>query len=124
MDKIAINLLAGINQIKIYHFQTPSYARHKTSDKLFTHLVDNMDRFMEVLQGIVGERVYFKIDNITIANMNDDNIVNFLNIFKEWLTVDLLEHLAVLNALSTDLMTIRDEMLSDINQTMYLFTFL
>lgn len=47
-----IKLFEVQNQVKIYHFQTKSYARHKASDTLFTSLVTNIDRFGEVLQSV------------------------------------------------------------------------
>lgn len=118
---IAVTLLAYQNAIKIYHWQTPKYARHKASDKLFNTMLDKIDQFVEVLQGSWGLRINFaqKID-IPINNMTDANIVETLNIFKGWLSTNLP---SMLRPTDTDLINIRDEMLSAINQSLYLFTF-
>ena len=48
--EIILKMLQVQNQVKIYHFQTGSYARHLASDRLFTSLVNNIDRFAEVFQ--------------------------------------------------------------------------
>jgi hypothetical protein len=39
------------NQIKIYHWQTMKYPRHKATDKLVDKLDDNIDMFVEVYMG-------------------------------------------------------------------------
>ena len=56
---IAVTLLAYQNMIKIYHWQTPKYSRHKASDKLFKNMVEKFDQLVEVLQGSWGTRISF-----------------------------------------------------------------
>lgn len=118
---IAATLLAYQNMIKIYHWQTPSYSRHKASDKLFNIMLEKIDQFVEVLQGSWGVRINFlqKID-IPLNNMSDANIVEILKIFKNWLSIQLP---SMIDSTNTDLLNIRDEMLSSINRSLYLFTF-
>lgn len=43
-------------QLRLYHWQTPSYARHRASDELAATLADLSDRFVEALAGMSGAR--------------------------------------------------------------------
>ena len=121
MDKILIKLLEVQNQIKIYHWSTHVYARHMASDKLFNQLVLNIDRFIETIQGSQNKRIKLSSGSkITISNKTDLSIVSYLKDFIQWLSIDLPE---MLNTYDTDLLNIRDEILGDVNKTIYLFTF-
>ena len=118
---IVVSLLMVKNTVKIYHFQTPSYARHKASDKLFATLTDKIDQFMEVLQG--SWRVRIKLEpgiSMPLMNTTDGNITTILEEFSSWLIQDLPK---MLRPQDSDLMNIRDEILSSVSQTLYLFTF-
>ena len=42
------------DQIKIYHWQTMSFPRHKATDELVGKLDDNIDKFVEVYMGKYG----------------------------------------------------------------------
>jgi len=41
-------------QIKIYHWQTMTYARHKATDDVLKELDENIDMFVEVYMGKYG----------------------------------------------------------------------
>lgn len=41
-------LLKMLDEIKVYHWKTNSYARHKTSDKLYSKLQPSVDKFVEM----------------------------------------------------------------------------
>lgn len=118
-----IILLEVQNQVKIYHFQTKSYARHMASDRLFTSLVTNIDRFGEVLQSESRIKLN-KVSKLTVQNLNDKQMFSYLSDFASWLT-DILPKLIgnTKRKYSEDLMNIRDEILADVNQTLYLFSF-
>lgn len=132
MDKVYSDVLHTflniINQIKIYHWQTFSYARHKATDELYGELNDLIDKFVEVLTGrIIIERndskFRIKVDTYRfklIDFTNENEGTNFLIIIKDILEKDL-NLLKVLEG-NTDLINIRDEMLSLINKNGYLFT--
>jgi hypothetical protein len=116
-----------INQIKLYHWQTHSYARHKATDELFDKLNMLIDKFIETLTGrIILEKndiqYRIKINNkrIKIHDMIDNSGLELLSMIKNVLERDTCL-LAILEN-NTDLQNIRDEMLADINQNAYLFT--
>ena len=56
IGELARGLLGVTMQLKVYHWQTPSYARHKASDALVASLTDKTDKIIEVLQGAAGKR--------------------------------------------------------------------
>lgn len=112
------------NQIRVYHWQTNSYARHKATDSLLGKLDDNVDKFMEVYQGKYGK---LKIGNgspieTASGHLTDDQAVLYLKEAIKFLSS--LEIEGILAPKDTDLLNIRDEIVGDINQTLYLFTFM
>ena len=123
LGNIAIVFLGIRDNVKIYHWQTKSYSRHKASDKLSNLLGDLMDKFLEVMQGSRNKRI--QIGNelpIIIKNQTDTSIVTILKQFRDWLIKnDGLP--SFLTKTDTELLNIRDEILAAVNQTLYLFTF-
>lgn len=104
-------------QMKMYHFQTLEYGAHKAVDSYLSKFTDNLDKFMEVAQGIFGK---FKIKylDIKFETLNDQNIVENLNKF-----INILRNCDQFINTYTELTNIRDEMVGDINQLKYLLTF-
>jgi hypothetical protein len=123
IGEIAMIFLAFRDQLKIYHWQTLSYARHKASDKLVDDITDQIDRFMEVLQGSRNLRLLLtsKSGKIKFTNQHDENATATLVAFREWLTIGLP---SMLKPFGKDLTNIRDEMLESVNNTIYLYTLL
>lgn len=117
---IAEIFLHFLSQVRLYHWQTYSFSRHKASDELYTAMSGLIDQFIETYQGKY-KRVHVSTKAyIPVFNLDDKKILDYLVDFKEFLLVDLEEHLD--NMKNSDLFNIRDEMLSKINQTLYLFT--
>ena len=122
IGEVALYLMYIRDQMKIYHWQTSSYARHKASDTFVDNLSDKMDKFIEVMQGLENQRLDIsKTKQFQLKNKSDQNINEILKEFREWLVVDLLKYLNKHKS-NADLITIRDEILSDVDQTLYLFT--
>ena len=109
------------NSLKLYHWSTNKYSRHIASDTLFNNIILSSDRFMETYQGKYGKinaGIEFQLSNKVL---NDLEIIGFLTEAKNWLQNIILNK--ILNGNDTDLLNIRDELLGNINQTLYLFTF-
>jgi hypothetical protein len=120
IGEIALNLIYVRDQLKVYHWSTTNYARHIASDNLVNNLTLKMDQFMEVIQGTENKRLILKKSTeFNISVETDKSVVNLLNKFKIWLT-DILPTYIKKN--NTDLFNIRDDILSDVNNTLYLFT--
>lgn len=104
--------------IQLYHWLTLSYARHVGSDKLFKNLLESIDKFIEVYIGIYGRPNIIK-ENIQIRRMSDDEIIVYLKKTIDFLNKNLLTYISKNN---TDLLNIRDDLIAQINQAIYLFT--
>ncbi len=105
--------------IKLYHWQTTSYARHKATCDLHGVLTDLSDQFIEVFMGKY-ERPEFK-DSFTVMvkELSDKNAKDLLEEYSNVLKKEVSKYIKTSD---TDLMNIRDEMLAAINKTIYLFT--
>ena len=103
--------------LKLYHWNTESYARHVASGTLFDGIILAMDNFIEVYQGRYG-KVFTHIE-MNIDAPSDSQIIKILNEAKTFL-FGLNEELNT--ETDTDLLNIRDDILSQINKTLYLFT--
>lgn len=116
-----------INQIKLYHWQTLSYARHKATDDLYSELNELIDKFVEVLTGrVIIEtnnktfRIAINSTKLKLYDFIDTEGTNFISIIKDILEKDV--NLLKILVNNTDLLNIRDEMLAVVNKTSYLFT--
>jgi hypothetical protein len=117
--EIVTIMLTLRNQIKVYHWQTMKFPRHKATDNLVDKLDDNIDKFVETFMGKHGRPNFRKTASIKIHNFHDKDGPAFLKSAVAWLSKSLPK---LLEKEDTDLLNIRDEILSDINQARYLFT--
>ena len=105
------------SQIKLYHWQTRSFAEHKATDDLVKALDTNIDKFIEVYMGRYG-RPYIR-KTLPVKNLTVTGIRAFITKSDEWLASSLPR---MLKKNDSDLLNIRDEILADLNQIKYLFT--
>ncbi len=104
--------------MRIYHWQTKSFAEHSAFGDAYSNLDELIDEFMEVYIG-KNERPVAK-DKFNISLMNiSENKVSVINAFIDVLTQDLPQ---ALDERDTDLLNIRDEMLGLLNKLKYLLT--
>jgi hypothetical protein len=126
--EITVRFLEMIVMIKLYHWKTYTYATHIATDDLYSKVNKNMDKFIEVLLGKVGNRInLLKTNSIKLKDFNSsaDDTKKFkheIDKFKEYL-VNLNSNPFMVKMTNYDLYNIRDEILSDLNQFLYLFTF-
>ena len=107
-------------QIKLYHWQTHSYSRHRATDEVIESLDKNIDEFVEVYMGKYGRpKMTTKSGTIHVGNMSEKTAVGFI---KKCITALLSDVVKGLSENDTDLINIRDEMLGDLNKLLYLFT--
>lgn len=100
---------------KLYHWNTTSYSRHKATDNFNGKFLELVDKFTEVFIGTYNMKP--QITEIIInKDFLTDNGIQKLFIFTR-------KYLISFNnmSLSSDLLNIRDEILAEINQTLYLF---
>lgn len=110
-----------LNVVKLYHWKTHSFPEHKNTDELYTRLNEHIDKFVEVLLGKDESRIKKwerKMDIVQADNSKQfkDRIYEY----REFL-IDLNKFFD--SKRDSDLLNIRDEILGDINQFLYLMTF-
>ena len=121
MSKLLTVFLSIQQQIRLYHWKTMSYSRHIASGQLYTSIDTLIDKFIETFQGKMdGKRIDYETISITLYSVNDNEMINILKDFKEFLVSDVEK--IVKGMSNTDLKNIRDEILAQVNQTLYLFS--
>lgn len=108
-----------LNNIKLYHWKTTSFARHKAMDDLHGSMSDLVDQFMEVYIGKYGRTKINSMAAVTIKNINDDNAEEHIRNWVKFLESGLVDFV---DEYDSDLLNIRDEMLGLLNKTLYLCT--
>lgn len=121
-SEITHKFLEMLNTIKLFHWKTYSYATHKATDDLYAKLGDNIDKFIEILLGKAQNRIQFKPRNIYLKDItNPQEFKREIESYKSYL-VGLNNHKGLKTMSNTDLFNIRDEILGDLNQFLYLYT--
>ena len=123
-QRIVIMFLQMLNTIKLYHWKTTSYAQHKATDELYANLNTGVDSFVEIMLGKTGSRV-----NLTgqksLPLLDYTNVSDFKKEIEKYKTflinLNKEEDLNITN--NSDLLNIRDEILGNLNQFLYLLTF-
>ena len=122
--EIAVVFLEMLMMVKLFHWKTTSYATHKATDDLYTKLNANIDAFIEILLGKSGSRIDLMSNKeIKLVDLsNQEALKREIEKFKGYL-VSLNDNKAMLTMSNTDLFNIRDTILGDMNQFLYLLTF-
>ncbi len=110
-SSIIITFLEFLNVVKMYHWNTHSYAEHKATDELYGELGKNIDKFVEIM--LADKRLPTLKTKIYIVNTNRAVFMSKLNKFKSFLLK--------IN-MTPDLMNIRDEILANVDQFIYLMS--
>lgn len=115
-----VNFFLGIQcQIKIMHWQTKGYARHKALDDTFGDLLPLVDTFVEEAMGKYGR---FKLEDdtktIELFNLSELNVLDMVNKIID----SLNQYNQQFDETDTNLLNIRDEILGLFNKLKYLLT--
>jgi len=110
--------------VKLFHWKTYSYATHKATDDLYSELNENIDKFIEILLGKTGSRIdLMGHKSISLIDLNSpEQLKSKIESFKSYL-VGLTNNKGLSSMTNTDLLNIRDEILGNMNQFLYLLTF-
>lgn len=122
--EITVRFLEILLMIKLFHWKTTSYPTHKATDDLYTKFNLNMDTFIEILLGKTGMRTDLVYDKT--IRLNDltsiEDLKREVTAFKSYL-VSLNDNSAMKKMFNTDLFSVRDTILGDMNQFLYLLSF-
>jgi hypothetical protein len=111
-----------LNTVKLYHWKTRSYAQHKATDELYQRLNENIDKFVEVLLGKDQSRINMiekKIDVNDYSNV--DNFTEKIHKYRDFLIHDMNRLFS--EKTDSDILSIRDDIVVDVNQFLYLMSF-
>lgn len=105
-------------QLRIFHWQTDSYAQHKAFGSAYEELDDLVDTFVETYMGVFGRSKPTVVFQIELKPLSSPAVVNeVLLSFEEYLrdmSLDLKEF--------TDLLNIRDSIIGEVNKLRYLLS--
>jgi DNA-binding ferritin-like protein len=105
--------------IKLFHWKTHNYGAHKATDEIYEKLNSHMDRFIEVIIGKNEKRMHMesaKSIKLHSINDNDQMKIHVEKFIKYLMSLDKKK-------LDPDLYNIRDDIVTDLNQFLYLLTF-
>ena len=114
---IVNHLLTIRNQIKLYHWQTREFARHKATDDLTAALDLNIDAFVESYMGRYGRPSVS--GSIKLHNFSESAAKAFVAKETKYLQTELPRKIGKDD---TDLLNLRDTILGDLTKVLYLFT--
>lgn len=116
--------LTNLLMVKLFHWKTTSYAAHKATDDLYTKLNANFDAFIEILLGKTESRInLMSVKTLPLKDFtSQEEFKKEIIAFKEYL-FNLNENKVMLQMQNTDLFNIRDTIVGDLNQLLYLLTF-
>lgn len=112
--------LEMINIIKLYHWKTHSYSEHKATDEIHGRISSNVDKFVEILLGKDESRVKMITDKLDVLDM--DNVKEFKDKIYKYREFLIDMNIYFDSRRDSDLLNIRDEILGDLNQFLYLLT--
>lgn len=108
-----IVFLRILNIIKLYHWNTKVYSKHIATDEIHKSLSGLVDSYVEKY---FGEKGRIPVNNtVSYHTLSDKEFEHEIGVFKDYLIK--------LQNPSTDLSNIRDEMLGQVNQFLYLWSF-
>jgi hypothetical protein len=108
------------DQIKLYHWQTKVYSRHIATDKALVELDKTIDSFVEIYIAKYGRpRMSSTNSTIRLQNLTEAGATRLIQSSIKYLQSQLTKRL---KSTDTDLINIRDEIIAELNQLLYLFT--
>ena len=113
--------LEMLNVIKIYHWKTRSFSQHKATDELYSQMNEHVDKFIEVLLGKDQSRISMVEKHIDLLDAHTTKEFQTRIFEYRGFLMDLNRYFD--ERRDTDLLNIRDEIIADINQFLYLLTF-
>ena len=128
---IVPTFLNMLNTVKLYHWKTTSYSTHKATDDLYSKMGELTDKFVEVmlgkeelggrsklLNGGSSARAY--VLNLSLYSSNTD-FKKQIEQYKTFL-INVSNDPVFNSGENVDLLAIRDELLAELNQFLYLLS--
>lgn len=123
VSRIVKTFLELLNTVKLYHWNTLSFAQHKATDELYGKLNEHIDSFIEVLLGKTQGRIQKMEKQLDLYQFSMNEEVDFKHKIHEYRKFLIDLNRVFPSAEDSDLLNIRDEIVGDLNQFLYLMTF-
>jgi hypothetical protein len=118
-NEIIQNLLMAQNQMKIFHWQTDSYAQHQAFGSNYKALTKLIDELVEVCMGKHGRPQFDQGLNLPLLDLTSVDVMEYIDSVVQF----LISLTNVYDSSSdSDLLNIRDEILAEFNKLKYLLT--
>ena len=121
ISRIVKMFIEMLNMVKLYHWKTYYYAQHKATDELFSKMNEHIDSFVEIMLGKEESRI--KMVEKKIELIDSSNVLEFKKRMYEYRDFLIDMDLYFDKKKDTDLLSVRDELLGDVNQFLYLLSF-
>jgi len=105
-------------QLKLFHWQTFSFAQHEAFDKIGKDLAKAFDSLIETLLGRYRQYEYKSL-NFEILPHSNENVLSKINQYLQILTV---QPCSLLDPKDSDAQNIVEEIVADLNKLKYLLT--
>lgn len=120
-DLVARKVLMHALQIKLFHWQTMSYAEHKALDKAFENIVDLGDDLVETVMGKYGRPMLSEGKSIELSNYPESK--SCLDQISEMRDCYCNEIRSMLSPdKDSEILNIVDEIIAMFDKTMYLLS--
>lgn len=110
--EVLLMLMEASQQVRVFHWNTKSYAEHVALGDLYEAIDASADEIAESLIGIEGKRPVLS-GTIKVSDYKRNAVPAFLNA--------LAVQLEAFDG-STDVLNLRDDLLSKVHKTLYLLT--
>jgi hypothetical protein len=109
--------------IRLHHWNTDSFARHKATDEFLSKFESLSDRFIEIYQAQYGKIFCTNSEfSVQVMDLKNNELEQLLDKAITFFKDDLIKD-NILDEKDTELLNIRDEIVGDIQQLKYLLTF-
>lgn len=112
-----VKLLDMQIKIKIYHWMTSKYSRHKAADNFLDTLYPIIDRIVETYQGKYGI-ISYNDSIIQLEDINDIDIIIYVKNMRNYFANDFCKLLNY--KYDQDILSIKDELVEALNIFLYL----
>jgi len=122
-DMLVKRMLEIITLLRLYHWNTFSYATHKATGDLYDGLSDKADTYVETMIGKSNGKYRIKMSNynkLTIKGVS--NNADMVNTIKSFIRDLDTFHSQLYPSIYSDIFNIKDEIIGDLNKYLYLLT--
>ena len=106
------------NQLKLWHWQTDSFAQHKAFGDIYDSIDDTIDRFIEVYLGKFGKKSGSPEYQTKFYSLEHKEPTEVVQAYIDMLNQEIAEHIRE----SSEILNIKDEIVADLEKLKYLLT--